>query len=54
MIRRDNGPMDLTTAAGIVLGLAIAYSAWLPSIIFAPPMAPFAHDCGRGILPCRH
>jgi hypothetical protein len=34
MVRRESGPMDLTTAAGIVCVLAIAYSAWLTSIVF--------------------
>jgi hypothetical protein len=31
---RENGPMDLQTAAGIgVIGL-VSYSAWLTSIVF--------------------
>jgi hypothetical protein len=34
MMRRDSGPMDLTTAAAIVIVLAVAYSAWLTSIVF--------------------
>ena len=31
---RESGPMDPTTAATIILALAIAYSAWLTSIVF--------------------
>lgn len=34
MTRRGSGPMDMWTAAGIVLFLALVYSAWLTSIIF--------------------
>jgi len=34
MIWRESGPMDMTTAASIVLVLAMAYSAWLTSIVF--------------------
>jgi hypothetical protein len=34
MMRRDSGPMDVRTAAGIALILSICYSAWLTSIIF--------------------
>lgn len=34
MTRNASGPMDLTTAATIIVVLAIAYSAWLTSIIF--------------------
>jgi hypothetical protein len=33
MIRRESGPMDLTTAGTIILVLANAYSAWLTSIV---------------------
>jgi hypothetical protein len=34
MMRRATGPMDLTTAATIVIVLAVSYSAWLTSIVF--------------------
>jgi hypothetical protein len=34
MRRNASGPIDLTTAATIVVALAVAYSAWLTSIIF--------------------
>jgi hypothetical protein len=34
MTRNASGPIDLTTAATIVVVLAVAYSAWLTSIIF--------------------
>jgi hypothetical protein len=34
MTRNSSGPMDLTTAATIIVVLAVAYSAWLTSIIF--------------------
>jgi hypothetical protein len=34
MMWRESGPMDMTTAASIVLVLAMAYSAWLTSIVF--------------------
>jgi hypothetical protein len=34
MTRRDSGPMDVWTAAGIVLILLVSYSAWLTSIVF--------------------
>jgi hypothetical protein len=34
MTRNASGPMDLKTAATIVLVLAVAYSAWLTSIVF--------------------
>jgi hypothetical protein len=34
MLRRDIGPMDVSTAAGIILVLAFAYAAWLTSIVF--------------------
>jgi hypothetical protein len=34
MTRRESGPMDVWTAAGIVLVLLVGYSAWLTSIVF--------------------
>ena len=34
MIRRESGPMDLTTAGTIILVVASAYPAWLTSIVF--------------------
>lgn len=34
MMRRESGPMDLTTAGTIVLILLTCYSAWLTSIVF--------------------
>jgi hypothetical protein len=34
MTRNASGPMDLTTAATFIVVLAVAYSAWLTSIIF--------------------
>jgi hypothetical protein len=34
MIRHKSGPMDIWTAATIVLVLAFVYSAWLTSIVF--------------------
>ena len=34
MTRRESGPMDIGTAAGIALILFTCYSAWLTSIIF--------------------
>jgi hypothetical protein len=34
MMRRTSGPMDVWTLGSIVLALAIAYSAWLTSIVF--------------------
>ncbi len=34
MMRQASGPMDVWTLGSIVLALAIAYSAWLTSIVF--------------------
>jgi hypothetical protein len=34
MMRNASGPMDVTTAATIVVVLAVAYSAWITSIVF--------------------
>jgi hypothetical protein len=34
MTRRESGPMDVKTAAGIMLILLTGYSAWLTSIVF--------------------
>jgi hypothetical protein len=34
MIRRESGPMDVWTAAGIVMALTFMYCAWLTSIVF--------------------
>jgi hypothetical protein len=34
MTRNASGPMDLTTAATIIVVLAVAYSAWITSIVF--------------------
>lgn len=35
MTRRESGPMDVNTAAGIISVLMTSYSAWLTSIVFA-------------------
>jgi hypothetical protein len=34
MTRRETGPMDLKTAASIMMILLLGYSAWLTSIVF--------------------
>ena len=34
MTRRESRPMDVKTAAGIMLILLAGYSAWLTSIVF--------------------
>jgi hypothetical protein len=34
MTRRGTGPMDLKTAASIMMILLLGYSAWLTSIVF--------------------
>ena len=34
MIRQWSGAMDVGTAASVILGLLLSYSAWLTSIVF--------------------